>query len=245
MVFEHSVVNMFLFPVGPAAGRALHGHGLPALERDPDGAGQPGRRPAFTGLTLYATHVQDRARSACSSCRADAAYASPGRPSSADMPRAEVSLGQHSDKGRKEVNQDFHGAVHPAEPLLSVEGHRDRAGRRHRQQRREPGRQRVRRHGLPRRLLLHVGGLVGEEVGASACWRRPTPGCTAQTRQQPVPLRQGPRLRLHAERAGDQVAPPRTCSTSATRASTALHGGALEQLTQDHRVVRVAGARAT
>jgi serine/threonine protein phosphatase PrpC len=33
-----------------------------------------------------------------------------------------VSLGQHSDKGRKETNQDFHGACIPAEPQLSAKG---------------------------------------------------------------------------------------------------------------------------
>ena len=33
-----------------------------------------------------------------------------------------VSLGQHSDKGRKETNQDFHGACIPAEPRLSEKG---------------------------------------------------------------------------------------------------------------------------
>jgi serine/threonine protein phosphatase PrpC len=33
-----------------------------------------------------------------------------------------ISIGQHSDKGRKPVNQDFHGALIPREPLLSVKG---------------------------------------------------------------------------------------------------------------------------
>jgi serine/threonine protein kinase len=33
-----------------------------------------------------------------------------------------VSIGQHSDKGRKETNQDFHGALIPDEPLLSLKG---------------------------------------------------------------------------------------------------------------------------
>ena len=33
-----------------------------------------------------------------------------------------VSVGQHSDKGRKEVNQDFHGVLVPKEPLLSAKG---------------------------------------------------------------------------------------------------------------------------
>jgi serine/threonine protein phosphatase PrpC len=33
-----------------------------------------------------------------------------------------VSLGQHSDKGRKEINQDFHGACSPGEPQLTAKG---------------------------------------------------------------------------------------------------------------------------
>lgn len=33
-----------------------------------------------------------------------------------------VSLGQYSDKGRKETNQDFHGALLPKEPLLTSKG---------------------------------------------------------------------------------------------------------------------------
>ena len=36
--------------------------------------------------------------------------------------RLRVSLGQHSDKGRKEVNQDFHGACIPDDPLLGSKG---------------------------------------------------------------------------------------------------------------------------
>lgn len=33
-----------------------------------------------------------------------------------------VSTGQHSDKGRKEINQDFHGLMLPNEPLLTSKG---------------------------------------------------------------------------------------------------------------------------
>lgn len=33
-----------------------------------------------------------------------------------------ISVGQHSDKGRKQTNQDFHGVLIPAEPLLSTKG---------------------------------------------------------------------------------------------------------------------------
>ena len=33
-----------------------------------------------------------------------------------------ISVGQHSDKGRKETNQDFHGVYVPKEPLLTLKG---------------------------------------------------------------------------------------------------------------------------
>ena len=33
-----------------------------------------------------------------------------------------ISIGQHSDKGRKETNQDFHGVLIPNEPLLGMKG---------------------------------------------------------------------------------------------------------------------------
>ncbi len=33
-----------------------------------------------------------------------------------------ISIGQHSDKGRKEINQDFHGALIPGAPILSLKG---------------------------------------------------------------------------------------------------------------------------
>jgi len=33
-----------------------------------------------------------------------------------------ISIGQHSERGRKESNQDFHGAMIPAEPALSLKG---------------------------------------------------------------------------------------------------------------------------
>src|SRR4051812_42803216 len=39
------------------------------------------------------------------------------------MPRElKISVGQYSDKGRKETNQDFHGVLIPGEPLLGLKG---------------------------------------------------------------------------------------------------------------------------
>src|SRR3954468_16792571 len=36
--------------------------------------------------------------------------------------KLKISVGKHSDKGRKEINQDFHGVLIPREPLLSLKG---------------------------------------------------------------------------------------------------------------------------
>jgi hypothetical protein len=33
-----------------------------------------------------------------------------------------ISIGQYSDKGRKDTNQDFHGVLIPQEPLLGLKG---------------------------------------------------------------------------------------------------------------------------
>ena len=33
-----------------------------------------------------------------------------------------ISIGQHSDRGRKESNQDFHGAMMPGQPMLGLKG---------------------------------------------------------------------------------------------------------------------------
>lgn len=40
-----------------------------------------------------------------------------------NMPHTlQISIGQHSDKGRKDINQDFHGVLVPKEPLLGLKG---------------------------------------------------------------------------------------------------------------------------
>ncbi len=91
---------------------------------------------AFTGLTLYATHVRtapkreagdpDARRAGLNLTSTRGASAWQGEAPfcfGAACPRElQISIGQHSDKGRKETNQDFHGALIPAEPLLSLKG---------------------------------------------------------------------------------------------------------------------------
>ncbi len=58
--------------------------------------------------------------------------------------------------------------------------------------------------GSARRLLLHLRRLVGQEVGRARAGRDQLLAAFAHP-AGPVSLRQGPRLRLHAERAGPQV----------------------------------------
>ena len=58
----------------------------------------------------------------------------------------------------------------------------------------------------------------------------------SQTRAEPVPLRQGPGLRLHVERDGHQV-DHRAHLPRRRRPRLPRAGKALEQLTEDHRVV--------
>ena len=155
----------------------------------------------------------------------------------ASMPRElKISVGQHSDKGRKEANQDFHGVRRPEGAAAQPEGHRGRAGRRHQQQRGQRDRQRVRRQGFPDRLLLHLGGVVGQDLGAAR--DRGDQFLAARRRRGAASIRydkdKGYVCTLSAH--GHQGDAPRTSSMSATRASTACVGNALEQLTNDHRV---------
>ncbi len=78
-----------------------------------------------------------------------------------------ISIGQHSDKGRKAINQDFHGALIPEEPLLSLKGIAVVLGDGISTSNVSQHRERVDGQRLPHRLLLHVRILVGEDLGAS------------------------------------------------------------------------------
>src|SRR5438045_5468790 len=49
----------------------------------------------------------------------DALPSDPGIPMSREL---KISIGQYSDKGRKETNQDFHGALIPEQPVLGLKG---------------------------------------------------------------------------------------------------------------------------
>jgi formate/nitrite transporter len=185
MGFEHSIVNMFLFPSGLMLGGNFTIMDYLIWNEIPTVLGNLVGGLAFVGLTLYSTHVRTapKRKPADSSVQNDAAPAGrglssilagiSGRPQNrhrgAMSRHLQVAVGQYSDKGRKELNQDFHGVCMPREPQLVSQGHRHRARRRHQQQRRQPGGRAVGGDGFSRRLLLHLRRLVGQENPASMC----------------------------------------------------------------------------
>ena len=59
-------------------------------------------------------------------------------------------------------------------------------------------------HRLPRGLLLHLRRLVGQDIGPARADRHQLLAAFADA-AKPVPLRQGPRLRVHPQRHGHQV----------------------------------------
>ena len=72
MTFEHSIVNMFLFPSGLLLGGKVLDHGLSDLERDPDRGRQSGRRPLLHRTDAVRHPHQDRAEARCRALRSGA-----------------------------------------------------------------------------------------------------------------------------------------------------------------------------
>ena len=115
-----------------------------------------------------------------------------------------ISIGQHSDKGRKEVNQDFHGALIPEEPLLGLKGIAV-----------------VLADGISTSDVSSIASksavksFLTDYYCTSDSWSVKTSAhrviaatnswLHAQTRQSQYLLRQGPGLRVHAQRHGHQV----------------------------------------
>ena len=150
------------------------------------------------------------------------------------MPAVENLAGPVLRQGPQGINQDFHGACIPERAAAFGKGHRHRARRRHQQQQCEPGREPVRGARIPRGLLLHLGGLVGEEIRSARAHGRELLAVRADP-AEPVSLRKGSRLRLHLERAGAQVH-HRARVSRRRRPDIPAARRMLEQLTQDHRV---------
>ena len=147
------------------------------------------------------------------------------------MSHLTLTTGQYPfDRGRKEINQDFHGLYIPREPQLSARGRGHRAGGRHQQQRRGTYRQRV-------------GGqaFLDDYYCTSDAWPVRTSAGAGTGRHQLLadfrnPAQPFPRTGIAAMFAPSAPSwsgrRPRTWCTSATRASTGFRNGALEQLEQ-------------
>ena len=194
MTFEHSVVNMFLFPSGLMLGAHFTVMDYLFWNEIPTVLGN-----LVGGLVV---HGPDALRDA----RAREARAEEGL---ADPKPRRLRRGSHSARyqrsdiarpafrqGPQGVNQDFHGACVPDEPLLSAKGIAIALadGISRATSARSPAKSAVK--SFLDGLLLHLGGVVGEDsaqrvLTATNSWLH------AQTRK-PVPLRPGPRLRLHA-----------------------------------------------
>lgn len=145
-----------------------------------------------------------------------------------------ISLGQHSDKGRKALNQDFHGALIPREPQLSAKGIAVALA-----------------DGISSSNVSHiasqasVGGFLQDYFSTSETW-------SVKKSAQRVLV--ATNAWLHAQTRQSQYRYDRergyVCTFSALvlKSTTAhlfhvgdariyrLRAGALEQLTQDHRV---------
>ncbi|HSH89151.1 MAG TPA: bifunctional protein-serine/threonine kinase/phosphatase [Ramlibacter sp.] len=145
-----------------------------------------------------------------------------------------VSVGQYSDKGRKEVNQDFYGVLVPGEPLLSSKGIAIALA-----------------DGIGSSAVSQiasefaVGGLLEDYYCTSEAW---------SVRKSVERVLTATNSWLHAKTQQSQYRYDKdrgyVCTLSALviKATTAhvfhvgdtrvyrIHGGTLEQLTQDHRV---------
>src|SRR5437868_10930775 len=151
------------------------------------------------------------------------------------MPRErKMSVGQYSDKGRKETNQDFHGVLIPNEPLLSAKGISV-----------------VLADGISSSSVSHVAaestvkGFLTDYYCTSDAW-------SVKTSAQRVIDATNSWLHSQTRRSHDYDADRGyvcTLNVMVLKARTAhifhigdsrvyrLAGGALEQLTEDHRVV--------
>ena len=115
-----------------------------------------------------------------------------------DIDRAAFRQGPQGDQS------GFSWRVDPGRTAVEPQRHRRRAGGRHQQQRCQRHRQRVGGQKLSDGLLLHVGFMVGQNLGAAR--HRGDQFLAARADPpKPAPLRQRPGLCVHAQRLGHQV----------------------------------------
>ena len=232
MTFEHSVVNMFLFPSGLMMGGKFSIADYFIWNEIPTVLGNLVGGLTFTGRDAVHHPLEDGAgardaapRGALRRARAPSRGPERAGVRCSHAGQLQVSLGQHSDKGRKETNQDFHGALLPERAAARLKGIALALA-----------------DGISTSAVSQVAsqsavrGFLEDYYCTSDAWsvrtrraraeRRRTPGCTRR-RARASPLREGQRLRLHVQRADAEVHAPRTCSMPATRASTGCVGAPL------------------
>ena len=106
MAFEHSIVNMFLFPSGLMLGGKFSIMDYLIWNEIPTVLGNLVGGLAFTGLTLYATHIRT-------------------------APKRVAELIAHRRRGLMPIRlRPYFGAMMPRELKISVGQHSDRAARR-------------------------------------------------------------------------------------------------------------------
>jgi serine/threonine protein phosphatase PrpC len=146
-----------------------------------------------------------------------------------------VSIGQYSDKGRKAINQDFNGAFVPSEPVLSLKGVAV-----------------VLADGISTSEVSHIASQTAVKSFLADYYSTPDAWSVKTSAQRVVAAVNS---WLHAQTRHGRLAHDRDCghvctlSALVVRSTTAhifhvgdariyrLAGEALEQLTEDHRVV--------
>ena len=234
MVFEHSIVNMFLFPTALMMGGDFSIVDYFMWNEIPTVLGNLVGGLTFTGLTLYATHIRtqpERKRQARSlmpaARRGRGRRGGPQRtgPLPASGPTA-GDLARPLFDGRGQVREPGLPRRARARGRRSRDqGHCARAGRRdqHQPARRRRGRDRGQE--LPDRLLLHLGRVVGADRGRAGDRRDQLLDARAESPRRPRADDED-RERgadLHLQRAGAQVArgAPVPCRRRAHRADRA------------------------
>ena len=155
--------------------------------------------------------------------------------------RIAISIGQHSDKGRKPANQDFHGALIPEEPLLSLKGIAI-----------------VLADGISSSNVSHVASesavksFLTDYYCTSESWSVKTSAQRVIGRDQFLaafadpaqPVSPTTRTRAMSARSAPWSSnrPPRIFSMSAIARIYRVAGNTLEQFTEDHRRRRLIGA---
>jgi formate/nitrite transporter len=207
MGFEHSIVNMFLFPTGLMLGGKFTLMDYLIWNEIPTVLGNLVGGLTFVGAHALRDALQDLAQAGRELSDAQAG---------AREVTLRVTLGQHSQAKPRLPQPGLPRRDAAPGRAARGQGHCGGAGRRHRLQPREPGGERRRRARLSGRLLRNVRGLVGAPRRAAGAGRHQLLAARADHAQR-RPLRQGQRLRLHLQRV-DRQGPRRAPAARGRRA---------------------------